>query len=96
MFVAPEDYEDSGLDLNKRLIARPAATFFLRAAGAAPEAGVEDGDLLIVDRGEPPTAGRVVVAVVRGELVVRRLPSEWREDDGLELWGVVAWVVRAP
>lgn len=96
MFVAPEDYEDAGLDLNKRLISRPAATFFLRASGDAPEAGVEDGDLLVVDRGEPPTPGRVVVAVVRGELAVRRLPSGWTEDDGLELWGVVVWVVRAP
>lgn len=96
MFVAPEDYEDAALDLNKRLITRPAATFFLRASGASPEAGVADGDLLIVDRGEPPTPGRAVVAVVRGELVVRRLPPEWREDDGLELWGVVTWVLRQP
>lgn len=96
MFVAPEDYEDAGLDLNERLIQRPAATFFLRASGASPEAGVDDGDLLVVDRGEPPTPGRVVVAVVRGELVVRRLPPGWTEDDGLELWGVVAWVVRKP
>jgi DNA polymerase V len=96
MFVAPEDYEDAGLDLNQRLIQRPAATFFLRASGASPEAGVNDGDLLVVDRGEPPAPGRVVVAVVRGELVVRRLPAGWSEDDGLELWGVVAWVVRKP
>lgn len=96
MFVAPEDYDDVGLDLNKRLIARPAATFFLRAAGASPEADVRDGDLLVVDRAEPPAPGRVIVAVVRGELVVRRLPPGWREDDGVELWGVVTWTVRAP
>lgn len=96
MFVAPEDYDDAGLDLSKRLIARPAATFFLRAAGASPDAGVEEGDLLIVDRAEPAAAGRAIIAVVRGELVVRRLPAGWREDDGLELWGVVTWVVRAP
>lgn len=96
MFVAPEDYDDAGLDLNRRLIRRPAATFFLRAGAHAPEADVREGDLLVVDRGEPASPGRVVVAVVRGELVVRRLPAGWREDDGLELWGVVAWVVRAP
>lgn len=96
MFVAAEDYEDRGLRLDERLIARPAATFFLRAVGGAPETGVKDGDLLIVDRGETPAPGRVVVAVVRGELAVRRLPPGWREDDGLEVWGVVAWLVRAP
>ena len=46
MFVAAEDYEDQGLDLNKRLVTRPAATFFMRAAGGSPDADVRDGDLL--------------------------------------------------
>lgn len=96
MFVASEDYNDAGLKLDERLIKRPAATFFLRAAGAAPDADVKDGDLLVVDRAEPPTPGRAVVAVVRGELAVRRLPPGWREDDGLEIWGVVTFIVRAP
>ncbi|MFI5349358.1 MAG: S24 family peptidase [Elusimicrobiota bacterium] len=96
MFVAAEDYEDQGLDLTKRLVARPAATFYMRAAGGSPDADVRDGDLLVVDRGETAAAGRVVVAIVAGELVVRRLAPGWREDDGLEIWGVVAWIVRAP
>jgi DNA polymerase V len=96
MFVAAEDYEDQGLDLTKRLIARPAATFFMRATGGAPDADVRDGDLLVVDRGETAAEGRVVVAIVAGELVVRRLAPGWREDDGLEIWGVVNWIVRAP
>lgn len=96
MFVASEDYDDVGLKLDDRLITRPAATFFLRAAGSSPDADVKDGDLLIVDRGEPPVPGKVVVAVVRGELQTRRLPPGWREDDGLEVWGVVTFVVRAP
>jgi DNA polymerase V len=96
MFVAAEDYEDQGLDLNKRLVTRAAATFYMRAAGGAPDADVRDGDLLVVDRGETAAEGRVVVAVVAGELVVRRLAPGWREDDGLEIWGVVNWIVRAP
>lgn len=96
MFVAAEDYEDRGLRLDERLIERPAATFFMTASGSAPDAGVSDGDLLIVDRAEPAAPGRVVVAVIAGELCVRRLAPGWREDDGLELWGVVRWVVRAP
>jgi SOS-response transcriptional repressor LexA len=96
MFVAAEDYADRGLRLDERLIERPAATFFLTASAAAPDAGVAAGDLLVVDRGEPAVPGRAVVAVVGGELVVRRLPPGWREDDGLEVWGVVRWLVRAP
>lgn len=96
MFVAREDYDDVGLKLDDRLIKRPAATFFLRATGSSADADVKDGDLLVVDRAEPPVPGRVVVAVVRGELLTRRLPPGWREDDGLEIWGVVLYVVRAP
>ena len=96
MFVAAEDYEDRGLRLDKRLIERPAATFFMTASQDAPEAGVSAGDLLIVDRAEPARPGRVIVAVSRGELAARRLPQAWREDDGLEVWGVVRWIVRAP
>lgn len=96
MFVASEDYNDVGLKLDERLIRRPAATFFLRATGSAPDADVKDGDLLIVDRAEPPVPGRVIVAVVRGEMLTQRLPPGWREDDGLEVWGVVTFVVRAP
>ncbi len=96
MFIASEDYKDTGLRLDDRLITRPAATFFLKAAGSSPDAGVNDGDLMIVDRAEPPAPGRVIVAVVRGEMITRRLPPGWREDDGLEVWGVVTWIVRAP
>lgn len=96
MFVASEDYNDVGLKLDDRLIKRPAATFFLRATGSAPDADIKDGDLLIVDRAEPPAPGKVIVAVVRGEMLTRRLPPGWREDDGLEVWGVVTYVVRTP
>ena len=96
MFVASEDYNDVGLKLDERLIKRPAATFFLRATGSAPDADIKDGDLLIVDRAEPPGPGRVIVAVARGEMLVQRLPPSWRDDDGLEVWGVVLHIVRAP
>ncbi len=96
MFIAAEDYEDRALSLDKRLVERPAATFFMTAAEGAPDAGVAVGDLLVVDRAEPARPGRVVVAVLRGELAARRLPPGWRDDDGLEVWGVVRWIVRAP
>ena len=96
MFVASEDYNDVGLRLDERLIKHPAATFFMRAAGSKPDADIRDGDLLIIDRAEVPASGRVIVAIVRGELLTRRLPPGWREDDGLEVWGVVVSIVRTP
>lgn len=92
MFVAAEDYEDQGLRLDSRLIRRPAATFFMTVAEDAPDAGVRRGDLLVVDRAEPATPGRVAVVPCEGELRLVRLGR----DVPPELWGVVLWVVRAP
>ncbi|WP_347259114.1 translesion error-prone DNA polymerase V autoproteolytic subunit, partial [Methylocaldum sp.] len=52
----------------------PAATFFVRVKGDSMEgAGIRDGDLLVVDRALEPGHGRIVIAVVNGELTVKRL-----------------------
>ena len=69
-----DDYLDSALDLNQHLITHPAATFFVRVAGESMrEAGMHSGDVLIVDRALPPGDGSVVIAVINGELTVKRL-----------------------
>ena len=62
------------LDLNDILIRHPQAAFLMRIAGdSMREAGVEDGDLALVDRAIDATHGRVVIAVVDDEFVCRRL-----------------------
>jgi DNA polymerase V len=62
------------IDLNDALIRHPDATFVMRAAGAAMQgAGIDDADVLLVDRAIQPSHGHIVVAVVEGELVCRRL-----------------------
>ena len=62
------------LDLNDILITHPQATFLMRVAGdAMREAGIDSGDLVLVDRAIPPTHGHVVIAVVDEEFVCRRL-----------------------
>lgn len=64
------------IDLNDALIRHPQATFMVRAAGAGMRlAGIDDGDVLLVDRALVPRHGNVVVAVVEGELTCRRLFS---------------------
>jgi DNA polymerase V len=69
-----DDYLDGALDLNQHLITHPTATFFVRVAGESMrEAGIHSGDVLIVDRALTPTDGSVVIAVVNGELTVKRL-----------------------
>jgi len=83
-FPSPaDDYVDRALDLNEEFIARPAATFFLRAGGCSMEgAGIYDGDLLIVDRSISPELNTVIVAVVDGEFTVKRL---CKSSDGFVL-----------
>ena len=74
-FPSPaDDYLEGALDLNEHLIRRPAATFFLRVLGdSMTAAGIHSGDLLIVDRSVHPDDGKIVIAVIDGELAVKRL-----------------------
>jgi DNA polymerase V len=68
------DYEEGKLDLNKHLIKNPPATFFVRVTGdSMVGAGIHHGDLLIVDRSLEPKDKSVVIAVVNGELTVKRI-----------------------
>ncbi len=73
-FPSPaEDVAESSLDLQALVVRRPAATFFLRMRGEAmARAGVFAGDILVVDRSLRPTARRLIVLAVAGELLVRR------------------------
>ena len=71
------DYEEDRLDLNRYLIKHPAATFFVRAVGDSMiGAGIHCGDLLIVDRSLEPKDKSVVIAVIDGELTVKRIRIE--------------------
>ena len=74
-FPSPADnYVDTGIDLNEELIQHPSSTFFLRVRGESMrDAGILDGDLLIVDRSLNPRPGDIVVAIVDGSFIVKRL-----------------------
>ncbi|MBN1123891.1 MAG: translesion error-prone DNA polymerase V autoproteolytic subunit [Sedimentisphaerales bacterium] len=68
------DYEEGRLDLNRYLIRNPAATFFVRVTGdSMVGAGIHHGDLLIVDRSLDPKDKNVVIALLDGELTVKRI-----------------------
>lgn len=74
-FPSPaDDYFEETLDLNQHLIKHRDATFFVRATGVALlDAGMCPGDLLIVDRALTANSGNIIIAVLDGELLVRRL-----------------------
>jgi DNA polymerase V len=69
-----ENYVEDTLDLHRLAVKNPPATFFLRVTGDSMiGAGIHNGDLLVVDRSRTPASGKVVVAVVDGELTIKRL-----------------------
>jgi DNA polymerase V len=74
-FPSPaDDHMQGPLDLNELLISHPSATFFLRVNGTAMVgAAIHHQDILVVDRSLSPAPGKIVVAIVNGELMVRRL-----------------------
>jgi DNA polymerase V len=79
-FPSPaEDYVQEQLDLHRLVVKNPPATFFLRVKGdSMMGAGIHDGDLLVVDRSQSPSSGKIVVAAWEGELIVKRLRVKGR------------------
>jgi len=74
-FPSPaDDYIDVGIDLNETLIRHPSSTFFLRVSGdSMVDAGIQHGDLLVVDRSLEARPGQIVVAVLDGAFTLKRL-----------------------
>jgi DNA polymerase V len=71
--AAADDYMERGIDLNEELIRNKPATYFFRMKGdAMRDAGIFDNDVLIVDRSLKLASGKIIVAVLNGELLVRR------------------------
>ena len=74
-FPSPaDDYVETQLDLVEHLIHHPSATYYIRVKGDSMQGlGIDDGDLLIVDRSLEPKHGYTVIAAVDGELTCKRL-----------------------
>ncbi len=74
-FPSPaEDFLDISIDLNKELIKNPSATFYGRVKGnSMKDAGLDDGDLLIIDKSLEPVDGKIAVCFIDGEFTVKRI-----------------------
>lgn len=71
--AAADDYMERGIDLNEQLIRNKPATFFMKVRGDSMiNAGIFDGDIVIVDKSIKPVNGRIVIAVIDGEMLIRR------------------------
>lgn len=68
------DYIDKSIDLNTLLIKHPSATFFGRVSGfSMKDAGIDDGDILIIDRSIEPMDNKIAVCFIDGEFTAKRI-----------------------
>lgn len=74
-FPSPaDDHLQDVISLDEELIDHPAATFLVRAKGTSMiDAGISDGDVLVIDRALTPTHGDIVIAALDGQLTVKTL-----------------------
>ena len=109
--AAADDYMERGIDLNEQLIHNKPATFFMRVSGNSMiGAGIHHGDIAIVDRSIKATNGKIIIAVVNGDMLIRRLEItqnkirlvpesklaaiEVSSFTELKIWGIVTYIVH--
>ncbi len=100
------------IDLNELLVSHPNSTYFVKATGDSMiEAGISDGDLLVVDSSRNADHGDIVIAAIEGEFTVKRLqlrptvqlipmngayrPIPVGSEDTLDIFGVVTFIIKA-
>ena len=78
--AAADDYMERGIDLNEQLVRNKPATFFMKVKGNAMiGAGIFDGDIVIVDRSIKAANGKVVIATLNGEMLIRRFEKTFNK-----------------
>ncbi len=98
------------IDLGAWLVEHPAASYIMRVDGVSMAgAGINDGDLIVVNRAKRPRSGAIVVALVHGDRTLKRLQfvdgrhwlvpeaegfAQILVDEDVEIWGVVVGVAR--
>ena len=80
------DYENSSIDFNRDLICHPESTFYAIVRGDSMSgSGIDEGDIIVVDREIDAEDGDVVVALLNGEFTIKALDRKHKEDGFLEL-----------
>jgi SOS-response transcriptional repressor LexA len=74
----PETQPTSQMDLEKYLIEHPASTYFVKVKwGSMRDAGILDGDIVILDRSLRPNNGNIVIASLDGDVTLKYLEKQW-------------------
>jgi len=68
------DFEDTKIDLNKEIIKHPLSTYYGRVRGVSMKnAGIDDGDIMVIDKSIKPTDGCIAICFIDGEFTAKRL-----------------------
>jgi DNA polymerase V len=74
------DFTDLTIDLNKHLIKHPSSTFYGRVKGQSmKDEGINDGDLLVIDKSLQPADGKIAVCYLDGEFTIKRIRIDKKE-----------------
>lgn len=77
------DFVDLSIDMNKHLVKHPSTTFYGRVKGQSmKDAGIFDGDLLVIDKSLEPIDNKIAVCFIDGEFTIKRIKFD---KDGLWL-----------
>tara|TARA_B100001113_G_scaffold338155_1_gene320069 strand:+ start:427 stop:858 length:432 start_codon:yes stop_codon:yes gene_type:complete len=77
-FPSPaDDFKEIRISLDRELVKNEESTFYARVSGDSMiEAGLDDGDLIIIDRSLDPENGKIAICFVDGEFTVKRIKKE--------------------
>ena len=77
-FPSPaDDFKESKISIDQEVVKNESATFYARVVGQSMQgAGLDDGDLIVIDRSQEPGNGKIAVCYVDGEFTVKRLKVE--------------------
>ena len=77
-FPSPaDDFKEIRISLDKELVKNKEATFYAKVSGDSMiGAGLDDGDLLVIDRSLNPENGKIAICLVDGEFTVKRIKKE--------------------
>jgi len=108
--LVADEFAQRGIDLNEQLVKNRMDTFFMRVnSNAMADAGIQVGDVVVVDRLIEPSNGKIIIAIVDDELLIRRLEISGKNQHlvatknlaaldvssgRLKVWGVVTYVIR--
>lgn len=109
-FPSPaDDFLEQALDLNKLLVRRPNSTFFMRAEGSSGNAGIDGGDIIIIDKSLKPENNELCVCWCNGQFMIKRIFKTGTEvlllahdndanpvpvSDECEIWGIITHTVK--